>query len=105
MRYCKHLIMLQPTPRRNIERPPNKIAGIVYVLIGFMALGVSAFVLLYQDTVTGPTSNTWIGFGIVIAVYGMFRIYTGISIIRRASKMKDTVILNAESSKTQSPIS
>ena len=96
--------MPQPTPRRHIERPPNKIAGIVYVLIGFMALSISAFVLLYQDTVAGPTSNTWIGFGIVIAVYGLFRIYTGISTIRKAGKIKDAIILNGESSKTQSPI-
>ena len=96
--------MPQPTPRRHIERPPNNIAGIVYVLIGFMTLSISAFVLLYQDTVAGPTSNTWIGFGIVIAVYGLFRIYTGISTIRKAGKIKDAIILNGESSKTQSPI-
>ena len=97
--------MPQSTPRRHIERPPNKIAGIVYVLIGFMALGTCAFVLLYQDTVAGPSSNTWIGFGIVIALYGVFRIYTGISTIRRAAKMNNSVTLNGESSKTQPPIS
>jgi hypothetical protein len=98
-------IMPQSTPRRHIERPPNKIAGIVYILIGFMALGTCAFVLLYQNTVAGPSSNTWVGFGIVIAVYGLFRIYTGISTIRRANKLNDTIHMNGESSNTRPPVS
>jgi protein-S-isoprenylcysteine O-methyltransferase Ste14 len=95
--------MLQPTQRQRTQRPPNKIAGIVYVLIGFMALGVSAFVLLYQKTVDGPTSNTWFGFGIVIALYGLFRVYTGVSTIRRAAKWNDSINPNSESELPKPP--
>ncbi len=73
------------------------------MLIGFMALGVSAFVLLYQKTVDGPTSNTWIGFGIVIALYGAFRIFTGVSTIRRAAKMNSSIILNGQSDQPKPP--
>jgi hypothetical protein len=97
------LTMLQPTRRNSTQRPPNKIAGIVYLLIGFMALGISAFVLLYQKTVDGPISNTWVGFGIVIALYGMFRIYTGVSTIRRAAKWNDSIILNGHSEQPKPP--
>jgi hypothetical protein len=97
--------MPPPTLRRQTERPPNKIAGIVYLLIGFMALGISAFVLLYQKTVAGPSSNTWVGFGIVIALYGLFRIYTGVSILRKAAKLNSSITLNGQSSEPKLPLS
>jgi hypothetical protein len=69
-----------------------------------MALGISAFVLLYQKTVEGPTSNTWIGFGVVIALYGVFRIYTGVSTIRKAGKANDPVVLDGQASQTKPPL-
>ncbi len=74
------------------------------MLIGFMALGISAFVLLYQNTVNGPTSNTWVGFGIVIALYGVFRIFTGVTTIRRAGKMNSSISLNGQSEQPKPPI-
>ncbi len=97
--------MPPPTSRRKIERPPNKIAAIVYLLIGFMALGVAAFVLLYQKSVAGPTSNAWIGFGIVIALYGVFRIYTGVSTLRKAANMNNSHPMNGQSSESKLPLS
>ncbi len=96
--------MLQPT-RRATERPPNKIAGIVYILIGAMAIAVSGFVLGYQQTVVGPTSDTWVGFGIVIALYGAFRILTGVTIVRRAAKLSRSATLPDQSSQTNPPLS
>jgi hypothetical protein len=97
--------MPPPTSRRRIERPPNKIAAIVYLLIGFMALGVAAFVLMYQKTVVAPTSNAWTGFGIVIALYGVFRIYTGVSTLRKAAKINNSIPMNGQSSEPKLPLS
>ncbi len=93
--------MPHPTHRTSIERAPNKIAGVVYILIGFMALGVAAFVYFYRGTVSDPTSNIWVGFCIVISLYGLFRIYTGISAIRRANKMRDAIDLSGRRSQSK----
>lgn len=86
-------------------RPPNKIAAIVYLLIGFMALGVAVFVLVYQKTVAAPISNGWMGFGIVIALYGAFRIYTGVSTLRKAAKLNSSITLNGQSEQPKPPVS
>lgn len=100
------------SPRRSpIERPPSRIAGVVYIVIGIFALFVAAFVLLYQGAL-GAVTNFRIGFGTVIALYGLFRIYTGISMIRKANAMNSAVVLHGnregndgagESSKTTKP--
>ncbi|HEY3874837.1 MAG TPA: hypothetical protein VGM92_05140 [Candidatus Kapabacteria bacterium] len=74
--------------RRPIERPPSKIAGLVYLLIGVFALVVAALVLFYEGTFTGPVTNFRTGFGIVIALYGVFRLFTGVSMIRKAGGLK-----------------
>ncbi len=95
--------MATTTPRRPIERPPNKIAGMVYIVIGIIALGTAAFVLFYQGTVVGPITNLRTGVGIVIVVYAVFRIFTGISTIRRANKLNNSVTLNGKNSEPTPP--
>lgn len=86
------------TSRRHpIERPPSKIAGAVYIVIGFFALLVAIFFYFYQGDL-GALTNIRVGFALVIALYGLFRIYTGISMIRRANKMGRTVTLNGTGS-------
>ncbi len=57
----------------------------VYIVIGIFASFASAFVLLYQGNL-GIITNIRFGFGAVIAAYGLFRIYTGISMIRKANR-------------------
>ncbi len=84
--------------RRNLtEGPPSKIAGVVYILIGIMALGVAAFVLFYQGSLTGPPSTFRTGFGVIIALYGAFRIVTGISTVRKADAVKDVSAISGRS--------
>ncbi|HET6400999.1 MAG TPA: hypothetical protein VFH95_06320 [Candidatus Kapabacteria bacterium] len=89
--------------RPPIERPPSKIAGAVYAIIGFFALCVAAFVLLYQG-VLGPVTNFRTGFGIVIALYGLFRIYTGITMIRKANRMKGSLQLDGSGQEPKPPV-
>lgn len=91
-------------PRRTpIERPPSKIAGIVYVAIGFMALVMATFIMFYRGTLVGPSSNIWKGFSAVMALYGVFRIFSGISMVRKANKMNNSVILNGHDSLPKPP--
>ncbi len=97
--------MLPPkAPRRRdrIERPPSKIVGLIYLGVGFFALCFAAFVLLVEGYL-GPITNFRIGFGSVIALYGVFRLYTGISTIRKANQYKSKVTL-AGSPVSKSPL-
>ena len=94
--------MLSPSHPRSIERAPSKIAGAVYIIIGIFALLVSAFVLVYKGAL-GAVTNFRIGFGIVIALYGVFRIYTGITMIRRANKMNRSMPLDPVDGSGQGP--
>jgi hypothetical protein len=95
--------MLPATPRRPIERPPSKIAGVVYIIIGIFALFIAAFVLFYEGGL-GPVTNFRTGFGIIIALYGVFRIYTGISMFRKAGRMKNSVPLNGHGIEPKTPV-
>jgi uncharacterized membrane protein len=98
--------MLPANSRRSIERPPSRIAGAVYIVIGIFALFVAAFVLFYEGGF-GPVTNFRMGFGIVIALYGAFRIYTGISMLRRAARasaIKNSVPLDGVKSESNTPI-
>jgi hypothetical protein len=85
--------MLQ-SKRNSIEGPPNKIVGVVYFLVGIVALCVAAFVLFYQGSLTGPPSTFRTGFGIIIALYGAFRIVTGISTVRKADAVKNPSVIS-----------
>ena len=96
--------MVQPNRRQPIERSPSKIAGIVYILVGFMALCIAAFVIFYRGVAASPTSNVWMGFGIVVALYGVFRIFTGLSMIKRAGGWKSPVMLNGNGSQPKPPL-
>lgn len=81
--------------RQPIERPPSRIAGAVYIVIGFFALLVAVFFYFYQGDL-GALTHIRVGFSLVIALYGLFRIYTGISMIRRANKMSRSVIVEGK---------
>ena len=94
--------MLTPSQRRTIERPPSKIAGAVYVIIGIFALFVAAFVLFYKG-ILGAVTNFRTGFGIVIALYGVFRIYTGITMIRKANAANRSLSLDPLDGSGQEP--
>ena len=94
--------MLSPSRRQPIERPPSKIAGAVYLVIGIFALFVAAFVLLYKG-ILGAATNFRTGFGIVIALYGVFRIYTGVSMIRKANAMSRSIPLDHRNRSGEEP--
>ncbi len=92
------------SPRRlPIERPPSKIAGAVYSIIGIFALFVAAFVLLYRGML-GPVTSFRTGFSIVIALYGLFRIYTGIVMIYKANAATRLVRLSGSGQEPKAPV-
>jgi hypothetical protein len=84
--------MLPQTKRRNLEPAPSKIGGIIYIWIGFVALILAGFVEFVEGKF-GPVTNFRISLGIVIALWGLYRIYTGISTIRKVSRENQSVIL------------
>ena len=100
--HSKLLTFLMLSSRRSIERPPSKIAGGVYIIIGIFALFIAAFVWLYKGVFAG-LNNVRIGFSAVIAAYGFFRIYTGISMIRRANAMSRSIPLDPVDGSGQEP--
>ena len=85
-------IMLPQTKRRNIEATPSKIGGIIYIWIGIVAIILAGFVEFVEGKF-GPITNFRISLGIVIALWGLYRIYTGISTIRKVSRANQSVIL------------
>ncbi|GEM_PF-2231833 len=91
-----------PRQRDRIERPPSKVVGLIYLVVGFFAMCFAAFVLLVQGYL-GPITNFRIGFGAVIALYGLFRIYTGISTIRKANQYKSKITIAGSSAAAPKP--
>ena len=91
--------MLSSTKRRQMMRdgPPNKIAGFLYVWIGIVALFLAGFVLMVEGKM-GAVSNFRIGLGIVITLWGVYRIITGIITIVKAGRASKTVILEGKDS-------
>jgi hypothetical protein len=79
------------TQERLAKKPASKIAGIIYILLGVFALFVAAFVVFMRG-VLGEVTSFRIGFGIVIALYAIFRIITGIITFRKASKGESIVL-------------
>jgi hypothetical protein len=73
------------TQERLAQKPASKIAGVIYIMLGVFALFVAAFVALMQG-VLGEITSFRLGLGIVIALYGVFRIITGIITFRKAGK-------------------
>ena len=97
--------MLPSTKRRTKDDPPSKIAGFLYVWIGIVALFLAAFVELVEGKL-GPVSNFRIGLGVVIALWGLYRIFTGITMVRkaiRASKMVTLPGIESEPAQSSKP--
>jgi succinate-acetate transporter protein len=86
--------MLASTKRRQMmkEGPPNKIAGFLYVWIGVVGLFLAAFVLMVEGKL-GQVSNFRIGLGAMIALWGIYRIITGIMTVRKANRYKPPVVI------------
>ncbi len=82
------------------EEPPSKVAGFIYLFLGLFSLGVAAFVLVIPQSFWGAT-NFRIGIGIVMALWGIFRITTGVRIIRQANAAEKRVKLEGTSSANQ----
>jgi len=73
------------TQERLALKPASKIAAVIYMALGFFALCVAVFVMTIQG-VLGEVTSFRMGLGVVIALYGVFRIITGIINFRKASK-------------------
>ena len=80
-----HNAMRLTTHERLSQKPASRVAGLIYTALGVFALFVAAFVLTVQGAL-GAVTPFRVGFGIVIALYGLFRIITGITTFRKASK-------------------
>ena len=79
---------------------PNKTVAVVYLLFGVFALGLSAFVLFVPASFWSIQPTFRIGFGLIILVYGLFRIYSGLDTFRRAAIAdRDAALAKSSSSK------
>ncbi|MDP4199871.1 MAG: hypothetical protein Q8922_11910 [Bacteroidota bacterium] len=79
------------------ERPPSRISGLVYILLGMFALFISGFVALVPGSFFGVNPMARVGFAVVIGLYGGFRIFTGIAAIRKAAEAEGKYNLNGKS--------
>jgi hypothetical protein len=77
------------TTRKTGEPPATKIAGLVYILLGFMALSMSVFFIALPGSF-GVSANFRLGICGALALYGIFRIVTGIVTVRKAAKAGGT---------------
>ncbi len=78
------------------ERPPSRISGLVYILLGMFALFISGFVVLVPGSFFGVDPNMRIGFALVIGIYGGFRVFTGITAIQKAAEAEGKFKLNGQ---------
>lgn len=77
---------------------PNKTVAIVYLLFGIFALGLSAFVFVVPASFWNINPTFRIGFGVIILVYGLFRIYSALDTFRRAAIAERKATLGAADS-------
>jgi hypothetical protein len=81
---------------RRIERPPSKISALIFIMLGIFALFVAGFVVAVPGTFFGVNEYARIGFSAVIGLYGAFRVFSGITAIRKASEAEGKVHLNGK---------
>jgi hypothetical protein len=78
------------------RRQPTKVMGLVYVLLGIFGLFIAGFVMV-ASTRFGDNKQFLLIFGTVIALYGVFRIYTGVSIMKKAAALENAANLDGKS--------
>ena len=81
---------------RRIERPPSKISGLIFIMLGMFALFIAGFVSLVPGSFFGINQYARIGFAAVIALYGAFRVFSGITAVRKAAQAEGTFHLNGK---------
>ena len=91
------MLPLDPSGRRQ----PTKVAGTVYILLGIFGLFIAGFVMVLSSRF-GDNQQFWMVFGVVIALYGAFRIFTGWTTLKKATALEQAAHLNGES--TVSPV-
>lgn len=78
------------------QRPPSKISGLIFILFGIFALFIAGFVVAVPGSFFGVDPNMRIGFSLVIGLYGAFRVFTGISTVRKAAQAEGKFHLNGK---------
>ena len=86
------MLPLDPSHRRR----PTKVAGLIYILLGIFGLFVAGFVMVVSSRF-GDNQQFWLIFGAVIALYGIFRIFTGVNTLKKANALESTINLNGKS--------
>jgi hypothetical protein len=81
---------------RQGQRPPSKISGLIFIMLGIFALFIAGFVVAVPGTFFGINPYARIGFSAVIALYGAFRVFSGISAIRKAAEAEGKIQLNGK---------
>ena len=81
---------------KRIERPPSKISGLIFIMLGMFALFIAGFVAIVPGSFFGINQYARIGFAAVIGLYGAFRVFSGISAIRKAAAAEGTFHLNGK---------
>jgi hypothetical protein len=75
---------------------PAKIAALLYLLMGFFAIIFGVWVLFDSFLLRGVDETLRRIFGGVIIAYGIFRIYSGISGLRKSSNSVNVGTLRDE---------
>ena len=88
-------------PDSSGRRQSTKVAGFVYILLGIFGFFVAGIVMVVSSRF-GDNQQFWIVFGVVIALYGAFRIFTGWTTLKKATTLEQAAHLNGES--TVSPV-
>jgi hypothetical protein len=81
---------------RQRERPPSKVSGLIFIMLGIFALFVAGFVVAVPGTFFGVDQYARIGFAAVIGLYGSFRVFSGIAAIRKAAAAEGKFHLNGK---------
>jgi len=76
---------------------PNKVAGMVYILLGFMMLIMAMFFAVVPGSF-GVNTNWRLAICGMLVVYGVFRVVTGILKVRKASKEDAELNFNGHAS-------
>lgn len=85
-------------PRHELPPPaPSKVSGLLSIMLGILWLFVAGFVVVVPGAFFGIPQIARIGFGVVVGIFGAYRVFSGISTIHKADEAERALRLNGKS--------